>query len=266
MNLIHKDKHAVQAQSQQSQQSAQASAPSEAMPDASVPNPFMTPGSTAEVGGSRPRRKVPTQTLILMLVLGVSAAALMSMRQLGLRSGVKFEEVKLDGSEADAEKAKTYDRIMADLARLQTPLDVALGDFGKSPFMLDTHKTQVTAEGETIEELTPEQRAALIAKEAAEQRRAQIQDAATQLQVNGILAGRVPIARINEHAYRIGDTVQDLFTVTAIDGRSVTLEADGESFVLTMDSNQDARPKRSPTRIGKPEKSRTSSGNGMMPR
>jgi len=251
MNLIHKDKQGTVQQSNTSQGPGGA--------DPNVPNPFANAGT---VETARIQRRIPTQTFILMLVLGVSAAALFSMRQLGLRSGVQFEEVKLDGTGPDAEKAKSYERIMADLQRIQTPLDVALGEFGKSPFMLTTSKTQVTAHGEPVIELSPEERAALIAKEAAANRLAEIQDMATRLEVNGILAGRVPIARINNQAYRIGDVVQELFTVTAIDGRSVTLLADGETFVLTMDTTPDRTPKRSPARIGKPE----SKGAGVKPR
>ncbi len=252
MNLIQKDKQGSVQQSNTAPGAAGSG-------DPGVPNPFANAGT---VEAARIKRRIPTQTIILILVLGVSATALFSMRQLGLRSGVQFEEVKLDGAGPDAEKAKSYERIMADLQRLQTPLDVALGEFGKSPFMLETSKTQVTAQGEIVSELSPEERAALIAREAAANRLAEIQDKATQLEVNGILAGRVPIARINNHAYRIGDVVDEFFKVTAIDGRSVTVEADGETFVLTMDITPDRTPKRSPARIGKPE----GKGAGMKPR
>lgn len=256
MNLIHKDKQGAVASAAGS---TAGNAGGTGAPDSGVPNPFANAGT---VEAARVKRRIPTQTIILLLVMGVSAAALFSMRQLGLRSGVQFEEVKLDGAGPDAEKAKTYERIMADLQRLQTPLDVALGEFGKSPFMLETSKTSVTAHGEPVIELSPEERAAIAAREAAATRLAEIQDKAARLEVNGILAGRVPIARINGHAFRIGDIVDELFTVTAIDGRSVTVEAEGESFVLTMEASPDRAPKRSPARIGKPE----NKSGGMKPR
>ena len=36
------------------------------------------------------------------------------------------------------------------------------------------------------------------------------------------MQGRIPIARINDQNYRVGDTVAELFTITRIDGTSVS--------------------------------------------
>ncbi len=104
--------------------------------------PGMGMGIGEEVPALRPRRRFPTQLLVLALIVSVSAAALFAMRRYGMRSGFKFDAVDVDYKD-DSEKARTYERIMADLASVQKPLDVALGDFGKSPFMRE-NSTKIT--------------------------------------------------------------------------------------------------------------------------
>ena len=49
------------------------------------------------------------------------------MRRYGMKSGIQFDKVDVEFKDTDTEKAKTYERIMADLATVQKPLDVALG-------------------------------------------------------------------------------------------------------------------------------------------
>jgi ribosomal protein L29 len=210
--------------------------------------------SPEELAGQRPvRRKGSTQVIILVLVLSVSAVSLWWMRREGTRVGVNFQELKVEYTEPDAEKARTYQRIMADLARVQNPLDVALGEFGKSPFMLDTgtatiseHSTPMST-GPSAEEL-----AAREAAERAEARRQELLSTLANLRLQSVMGGASPLARIDDRTVRVGDVVGRLFTVTAIEGRSVTLTADDQMYTLTMDDRRTDQPRRAPVRMGTP--------------
>lgn len=170
----------------------------------------------------RPRRRFPTQVLVLMLIVGVSVSALYGMRRYGMKSGIQFDKVDVEFKDTDTEKAKTYERIMADLASVQKPLDLALGDFGRSPFMHD-NSPSITPKG--IDTITPG---------ATEDERHK-QEAVTALKamhLNGIIGN---IARIDEATVKAGDTVGEIFTVKSIEGRTVTFEAFGEEYTLTME-------------------------------
>jgi hypothetical protein len=177
-------------------------------------------GIGEEAPALRPRRRFPTQVLVLLLIVGVSAAALYAMRRYGMRSGFKFDAVDVDYKD-DSEKARTYERIMADLASVQKPLDVALGDFGKSPFMRE-NSTKITPD---IPQLP-------IAQSDDERHKQEASAAVKALHLNGIIGS---IARIDEQNVKVGDTIATILTVKAIDGRSVTFEAYGDEYTLTME-------------------------------
>lgn len=214
----------------------------------------LSPEELAGKGRAR-RSKTSTQVVILLLVVGVSAVSLWWMRREGTKVGVNFNELKVDYSEPDAEKARTYARIMTDLARIQTPLDVALGEFGKSPFMLDSGKPVVSENGVQIPAgPDPAEVAAREAAERAEARHQELMTALDNLRLQSIMGGRVPLARIDDQTVRVGDTVGGVFTVTAIDGRTVTVAADGQTFSLTIDEKKNDTPKRAPVKMGTPAK------------
>ncbi|MDX2131965.1 MAG: hypothetical protein SFY69_07935 [Planctomycetota bacterium] len=236
-----------------SQDTRSLAVPSEAPrgPEAAAPFAGLSP---EELAGQRPpKRRGSTQVVIFALVIGVSAISLWWMRREGTRAGVSFEEIKVEYTEPDAEKARTYQRIMADLARVQTPLDVALGEFGRSPFMLDTGTATITEHGTEVPAgPTPEEVAAREAAERAAARRQELVDALASLRLQSVMGGRSPLARIDDETVRVGDRVAKLFTVSGIEGRSVTLEADGQVFTLTMDDRRTDQPRRAPVKMGKP--------------
>lgn len=214
----------------------------------------LTPEELAGKATSRASR-ASTQIIILMLVVGVSVVSLWWMRKEGTRVGVTFQELNVDYTEPNAEKAKTYARIMADLSRIQTPLDVALGEFGKSPFMLDTGKATVAQTGVVMSSgPSEEEAAAALAREKAEARRQELLTGIDHLRLQSVMGGRVPLARISDRTVRVGDVVGEFFTVTGIEGRTVSVEADGQTFTLTMEEKKDSGPRRAPVRLGPPRK------------
>lgn len=190
----------------------------------------------------------PTQPLVLALVVVVSASALYAMRSIGIKHAIAFDggpEFDFDANK-DAAFQAHYDKVMGELSSVNNPLDIALVDFGKSPFALPVVEL-VASEGPkpilSVPNLgpTPEQRAAL---EAA-RRREFITNEAGKVIVQSVMDGRVPLARINDEIYRMGDTVNEVFKIVAIEGRSVTLEAEGQRFTLNMATPGDD-PSKSP--------------------
>jgi hypothetical protein len=191
----------------------------------------------ADAGFSVPRQRTrfPTQMIILLLIVGVSVGALYGMRRYGMRSGVIFDTVEVKAPEDKSQEAQTYERIMADLASVQRPLDVALVDFGKSPFMRED-KGQVRPNVPTD----------VPAQTDAERHRQEAVSALKAMHLVGIIGN---VARIDDLTVRAGDKVGDLFTVKSIDGRAVTFEAYGEEFRLEMDIKKGGPGKSAATRM-----------------
>jgi hypothetical protein len=194
----------------------------------------------------------PTQPLVLALVVVVSASALYAMRSIGVKHAIAFDggpEFDFDAAKDAAFQAQ-YDRVMGELSSVNNPLDIALVDFGKSPFALPVVEQVAMDAPRSVLPVpslgpTPEQRAAL---EAA-RRREFITNEAGNIIVQSVMDGRVPLARINDEIYRMGDTVNEVFKIVGIEGRSVTLEAEGQRFTLNM-----ATPGDDPTKSPKKRK------------
>ncbi len=220
--------------------------------------------ASGEFGGviAAPRPKMGQQTVVLLVVLFVSAGAIFGMRSLGIRAGVAMGTEAVEYSAPELEKAATYQKIMADLTRVQNPLDVALGSFGKSPFMLRQEAVAVPVDPVAAGEDTPEQKAKLEAAAKLEERSKQLSDELAAFKVQSILGGTRPLAWISGEIYRPGDTIGEDFQVVSIEKRTVTLEADGHKFTLNLDV-LDASAKTSPVKIG--GKSKLTSGKSNKP-
>lgn len=207
--------------------------------------------SGAELGGASAPAKamIPQQVFVFLIVFAVSAATIFSMRQYGMRAGIAAaDEVDLDYQQADAEKARTYERIMSDLRRVERPLDVALQNLRESPFMPEGADTTVMVDGQQFSGPSAEELAAQARAQAEETRKQLVQSALTEIKINMVLGD---MARINNEYYRVGDQVGEFFTIVKIEGRSVTIQADGVNYVLLMDEKVDA-PGKGPSKFGKP--------------
>jgi len=219
-------------------------------PEGMLPARAGFPGMPGDFGTMRARRRIPTQTIVLLIVLAVSAAALYFMRQYGMKSGMTFDPILVSYEEQDGEKARTYERIMADLARIQTPLDIALDDFGKSPFILYAPKTSTLDDFTPVEGATAEERALEEARRAAAQRHTEREAVIATLDLQGVMGGSVPLARVNNETYRVGDQVAGVFTVTKIEGRGMVLSAEGVDYPLEMDAGNHGGPKKGAVKMG----------------
>lgn len=177
--------------------------------------------------GAPSGRKLSKQSIVMVVVLLVSAVAVVGMRALGTRAGMAMANDEVQYTAQDADVGLRFLRVMNELARVQRPLDVALGEFGRSPFMIQG----ATAKSS---DLTPEQRAELERREKAETRRKQIDESFASLRIQSIVGGRVSLARISGDVYSEGDVINGIFKVVGIEDRTVHLEADGQRFELTL--------------------------------
>jgi hypothetical protein len=180
-----------------------------------------------------PRKWTPRQPLVIGLTVIVSAVALMGMRQIGMRSAIAFESDQSEFDfQGDAQLQTRYERLMADLCNAKDPLDVALADFGNSPFAMREAIVPLQQAVNTAP-LAGESPEAAAARVAAARKTALLNEAG-KLVLHSVMGGKRPLARIDDETVTVGDTVAEYFTVTEISGRSVTITADGESFTLTM--------------------------------
>lgn len=196
---------------------------------------FPLPGGEADMS---PRKvKVNSQAVVLVIILGVSAAALASMRHIGMKAGINYSvdsAPQPTASKDDPEKVARYDRIMKDLHQLQQPLDIALGELSKIPALIPTdRKVDTSAGGPSIAQT--DEGAADRARQAE---RAKLRKDAANLKLQSCMGGRVPLARIDGKFYRIGDLVNDKFILREIENRSVTVEVEGETIQIEMDTGK----------------------------
>ena len=198
----------------------------------------------------KPKNRLSGQIACMIIIVAVSAATIFFMRQYGVKAGINFDTVTVEYQQPDESRARTYERIMNDLSRIQKPMEVALGEFGSSPFMLDKPVTRVNPADPNSASKTPEQIAAESEQRRLEQEREDMMLTLRNLKLQGVMGGHVPLARISDNTYRVGDVIFKTFTITKIEGRQVTVEARGEEFVLSMEDADDG-PKVSPMRTAK---------------
>jgi hypothetical protein len=163
--------------------------------------------------------KMSIQTLVTVLMIVASGASLFMMRKQGTRTGVKFQNVKIDlESEEPTRLSPEQKMILSRLAQSAAGPIVAAEHLDKNPFKLDENATVIPGtETPTTAERDEEIRRALAG-----------------LEVNAVMEGPVPVARLSDQLVKVGDTVADIFTVADIRDRSVDLSVDGKTFTISM--------------------------------
>lgn len=211
-----------------------ASAPSAGTP---VEDPLRSPmtggggGPSFDAIETAEESKIPPGVAVLLLVMLVGGGSIMLMRQFGLGGGYTFDEITIDypiDAQTVGDSDDEYEQIISDLTNHDVP-HVSLSDLRPKPFELFTRRRASEARAASLGETEEERR-----EREARERRAQLQREFQKLELNSVIGGSAPIARISGVAVRPGDRVAGLFTVTRIAGRTVELEADGRIYQLTM--------------------------------
>jgi hypothetical protein len=180
------------------------------------------------------RQYRPTQHIVLAGLLVVSVASIFTMRKMAGRAIAQDSSAQqVDYTHTiDPARSAQYDRIMSDLARLEKPMQLDVDLAAAAAFGEKKHSNTVQAgDNETDGQKQTRER---------KRRQNELLTKANSLVVQSVMGGRRPVARISGETFGVGDSVQD-FKIVSIEGRNVTLEADGFRFTLAMETAQQQR-------------------------
>jgi hypothetical protein len=183
---------------------------------------------------SKPREYRPTQPIVLGVLLAVSVGSIFAMRKMAGKAIVESGNTQqVDYTHTiDPARSAQYDRIMSDLARLERPMQLDVDLAAAAAFGEKKHSSTVQAgDNETDGQKQTRER---------KRRQNELLTKANALVVQSVMGGRRPVARISGETFGVGDSVQD-FKIVSIEGRNVTLEADGFRFTLAMETAQQQR-------------------------
>lgn len=191
-------------------------------------------GPGAKAGASGPAKRVSTPAVLVAVVLASCAGLLWGMRALGVGPLTGGDEVKIDYTPEGKAKNGAHKKLLGELERSSQPVQVPTEQITKNPFKLTGKPNDVIeAAADNSDELLRKQLDATAKRKA--EREKKLVDTLASMALQGVLGGSVPVARVSGETVRVGDTIGEFFTVKAITGRMVTLEADGKEFQLSME-------------------------------
>lgn len=163
----------------------------------------------------------------------VATAGMFGMRFIGRNAGMKLEKFDADFKPASGASAAQVTKVLDELAMHEAPLQVPGDAMKRNPFMLEVPKVEVAISNDP----EPAPVAPQVDKEALA-RQALIADTLKGLSVTSVIRGQMPLARINDKLYRVGDRIGKVLDVIEITERGVTLSADGKQYTLSMKDEQ----------------------------
>lgn len=214
----------------------------------------LAPGA-AEAGTdafSAPKSKVSQSVLFFVVLMVVGAGVLLFMRQVGIGPMASFGKLTTPDYDVTKDlKGKTSDhkRVLKDLSESSVTTQVPIDQVQKNPFKLSDVVGAGPQPGD--DSGAEAARAADRAKRDAEARRKQVESVLAGLKVHAILGGggSNPVARVNDKAVRVGDSIEDLFTVKAMRDREVDLETDDhEVYTISLDDESSNTNKSKPNK------------------
>ncbi len=193
-------------------------------------------------------RRGPRRVVVASLVLVGAAAGIFAMRAIGMGPGTALASLVLDFKPGASAGTEVSPRLLADLERSKRAVQVPAEVIDKDPFRLRTEAGApvVTDDPEALARAEAARQAKLEEERRLERERRQreLQTAFGRFELQGIMGGTMPIARISGKLVRVGDTLEGGFKVTLIEGRRVVLVAEDTEFVLEFGtpSSAPARP------------------------
>ena len=181
------------------------------MGDGAAPRPL---------GGSKLSQPMVVAGFVVMLAVG----ALGGMHVFGPRAATADDLPQYAASTHSASDAQRARDMIDALQRSSRPMQFTSTLVLASPFaepFVETKAVEKKVDSEA---------------EIAERQRRELVRRFEKLELNSVLGGTNPVARINQSVYREGDLVDEVFTVVQITGRGVLLTADEQRFVLVPKS------------------------------
>lgn len=198
---------------------------------------FTTLADVAAAAGSTGTESLPKPKKLggmvtLLVVALVAAALLFGMRKLGTVRRIEMVDFKIDYPVEKAELqrlSKDHEEVLAELKASGELVQVPLEGVQTDPFEWKLTERKVKRDTQDDSALEAE-----LARKAAEERKRELVARAARLRLNGVMGGRVPVANVSGTLVKVGDVIDDTFTVKAIEGRSVVIVADGTEFTVSI--------------------------------
>jgi hypothetical protein len=194
---------------------------------------------SAPIVAPQSKSKVSGQVVLAGAVLLLAGGAIYGMRFVGLNAAFGGDDIKVDyTAEKGLESAKRFERVMAELDASMSAVQIAEGGLlGSSSF---SRPVEEVAEPGVYNEPTDLDDLDRLARMAAERRQREIEERMqliqgelSRLNVQGIIGGRIPAARINGQPVSVGQQL-GVFEVVEITGKGVIVQADGDQYELRI--------------------------------
>lgn len=176
---------------------------------------------------------------LMILVVALAGGVLAGMRQLGLGPHAATAGAMKIETQDPAKLAAAHKQVMADLSTARVEMQVPFDRVRTNPFRTAGIVNLPAVPSATSEE--PTDLNAMVERARQEQqkrleaeRQKQVLSLLQSLELNSVLGGPSPVARINNKIYRIGDRVEGLFLFKSAEGRAVVLEAEGQEHRIEM--------------------------------
>lgn len=186
--------------------------------------------------------KVSQAAIFFAVLIVVGGGLLFAMRKIGINpmsAMAKMNDPEVDLSR-NAQSKVDHNRVLRDLSESAVKGQVPPEEVQKNPFEIP----QVVQAAEGDQPDLDAKRAAEKSRKDAEARKQKIASTLAGLRVHSIITGGNPVARINDEAVRVGDTVGQFFKVKSIHGRGVDLECDGQVYTVSLDDEAVKQPSR----------------------
>jgi hypothetical protein len=206
-----------------------------AEPDSVTGIPSVNKAPASELHATS-KSKVDNQIIIAGVVLLIGVGAVYGMRYLGMAAGLDENAVTIDYASSKPEDAKRYLKVMSALDESSHVMQFGEElDMPDHPFSMDEVADDEIA---VIPGMSEEERRALQLERdyqnAAAARENEVMAELYSFDLQGVIGGKRPAARVSGQAVRVGMELGDFFTVVEITGRSVIVEADGKRYELAM--------------------------------
>lgn len=171
-----------------------------------------------------PRYSSASVITVLVLVLG--AGALYGMRTMALGNESTVADLDIDYNPAERPKvdASEYNLVLGHLGRTDTTVQISEASLAGKAFWMEPRK-----------EPEREVRRAPREEPKVDPIPGLIAGAFEKLELQSVMGGRTPVARIDDQTVMLGSRVGEYFTIEAIEGREVKLkDIRGGEWVLRM--------------------------------
>lgn len=200
----------------------------------------MSPGSAADASAmSAPRKSGATQAAFFAVLVVAAGGIVYGMRQLGIGPLKSFAAIKTpdyDVTKGVSVANSDHQRVLRELSAAAVTAQVPPEQVQKNPFRLaDALGPAPTGEDDAKRSEAQRRAAEEKARKESEARKRQIETRVAQLKINAIMTGARPMARVGDSLVRVGDTIDELFKVKAINNRSIEVEADGVTYLISLD-------------------------------